>query len=123
MTKKKKILLTFDSASMFFLSNLHLYEELDVVLQSETLEVPDKSKNERRAAAQRGKCHSAISRKLKQHSLLTVAGETWAESGSARLLSDWWDNNTELQGSLLELAKKKERLLSAEKGICQRYSL
>lgn len=61
---------------MFFLSNLHLYEELDVVLQSETLEVPDKSKNERRAGAQRGKCHSAIRRKLKQHSLLTVAGET-----------------------------------------------
>lgn len=77
------------------------------MLQSETLEVPDKSKNERRAGAQRGKCHSAIRRKLKQHSLLTVAGETWAESGSARLLSDWWGNNTELQGSLLELAKKR----------------
>lgn len=77
------------------------------MLQSETLEFPDKSKNERREGAQRGKCHSAIRRKLKQHSLLTVAGGTWAESGSGRLLSDWWGKNTELQGSLLEFAKKR----------------
>lgn len=76
------------------------------MLQSETLEAPDKSKNERRAGAQRGKCHSAIRRKLKQHSFLSVAGETWAESGSGRLLSDWW-GNVKLQGFLLEFAKKR----------------
>lgn len=78
-----------------------------MVLQSETLEFPDKSKNERRAGAQRGKCHSAIRRKLKQHSLLTVAGATWAESGSGRLLSDWWGINMELRGSPFEFAKKR----------------
>lgn len=80
------------------------------MLQSETLGFPDKSKNEMRAGAQRGKCHSAIRRKLKEHSLLTVAGETWAQSGSGRLLSDWWANNAEPRGSPFEFAKKRRNL-------------
>lgn len=80
------------------------------MLQFETLEFPDKSKNETRAGAQRGKCHSAIRRKLKQRSLLTVAGETRAESGSGRLLSDWWGNSTELRGSPFEFANIRREI-------------
>lgn len=60
----------------FFLSNLHHHVK-QAVLRSEPVGFPDKTEDKRRARVENGKCHSAIRCKLKGHSLLAVAGETW----------------------------------------------
>lgn len=54
----------------FILSHLHRYVKRDTGLDFQI-------KQEDRGRSRNGKCHSAIRRKLKGHSVLAVAGETW----------------------------------------------